>query len=205
MAWIGVLTTANVAAQTQLPNWVRGRGLAVYLTTFYGAMTAGSLAWGRLADLSSVPTALLVAAGLGAVALLLSFWKPLPEAEPDLTPSMHWPEPAMAQALTSPHDAERGPVMVMVRYDVAPDQVPAFLAALRQLARERLRDGADHWGVYEDIAQPGHFTESFVLASWREHERQHARVSKADAALQAQVHAYHRGPAPPLVWHGLAP
>jgi MFS family permease len=205
MAWIAVLTTANVAAQTQLPNWVRGRGLAVYLTTFYGAMTAGSLAWGQLADASSVATALMAAAGLGSVALLLSFWKPLPEAEPDLTPSLHWPEPALAPSMAATLIADRGPVMVTVRYDVAPDDAPAFLAALHELARERLRDGADQWGVFEDVAHPGQFTESFVLPSWREHERQHARVSKADAALQAQVHAFHRGPLPPEVWHGVAP
>lgn len=45
-AWITALTTLNGAAQAVLPNWVRGRGLAVYLTVFNGAMTAGSLGWG---------------------------------------------------------------------------------------------------------------------------------------------------------------
>jgi hypothetical protein len=33
-----------------LPNWVRGRALAVYLTVFNGAMTAGSLGWGAVAE-----------------------------------------------------------------------------------------------------------------------------------------------------------
>jgi MFS family permease len=205
LAWIAVLTTANVAAQTQLPNWVRGRGLAVYLTTFYGAMTLGSLVWGRLADATSVPTALLAAAGLGGVALLLSFWKPLPEAEPDLTPSMHWPEPALSSAMLNSLAQDRGPVLVTVSYDVAPESVAAFLAALKRLAGERLRDGAGQWGVYEDVEQSGRFVESFVLPSWEEHARQHARVSRADAELQAEVHAFHRGPAPPTVWHGVRP
>jgi len=31
-AWITALTTLNGTAQAVLPNWVRGRGLAVYLT-----------------------------------------------------------------------------------------------------------------------------------------------------------------------------
>lgn len=205
VAWIAVLTTANVAAQTQLPNWVRGRGLAVYLTTFYGAMTLGSLAWGQLADATSVPVALLAAAGLGGVALLLSFWKPLPEAEPDLTPSMHWPEPALSPRMLSSLAEDQGPVLVTVTYDIAEESIPAFLDALRRLAGERLRDGADQWGVYQDVEQPRCFVESFVLPSWQEHKRQHARVSHADAALQAQVHAFHRGPAPPKVWHGVWP
>ncbi|KAI3480214.1 hypothetical protein L1887_57673 [Cichorium endivia] len=47
-AWITALTTLNGAAQAVLPNWVRGRGLAVYLTVFNGAMTAGSLGWGAV-------------------------------------------------------------------------------------------------------------------------------------------------------------
>ncbi len=205
VAWIAVLTTANVAAQTQLPNWVRGRGLAVYLTTFYGAMTAGSLAWGYLADATSVPEALLAAAALGGVALLLSFWKPLPEAEPDLTPSMHWPEPALSATMAASIVADCRPVLVTVSYDVAAESVPAFLQALHRLAEERLRDGADSWGVYEDVEQAGRFVESFVLPSWQEHQRQHARVSRADADIQAQVRAHHRGLAPPRVWHGVAP
>lgn len=204
-AWIAVLTTANVAAQTQLPNWVRGRGVAVYLTTFYGAMAAGSLVWGRLADATSVPVALLAAAALGSVALLLSFWKPLPEAEPNLTPSMHWPEPALSAQMAASLAEDRGPVLVTVTYNVAEASVPAFLQVLHRLAQERLRDGADHWGVYEDVEQAGRFVESFLLPSWQDHERQHARVSLADAEVQAQVNAHHLGVGPPQVWHGIAP
>jgi Transmembrane secretion effector len=200
-----VLTTANVAAQTQLPNWVRGRGLAVYLTTFYGAMTLGSLAWGQLADATSVSTALLAASGLGVAALALALWKPLPDAEPDLTPSLHWPEPALSPDMAGSLEQDRGPVLVTVSYDVAKPDVPAFLSLLRQLARERRRDGADRWGVFEDIERPGRFVESFWLPSWREHERHHARVSQADAALQAEVLALHTGSTPPRVWHGIAP
>ncbi len=52
-AWITALTTLNGTAQSVLPNWVRGRGLAVYLTVFNGAMTAGSLGWGASARLSA--------------------------------------------------------------------------------------------------------------------------------------------------------
>ena len=71
-----MLTSANTAAQTLLPNWVRGRGLAVYLMVFYGAMTVGSLLWGRVADAGGLPLAFGAAAGLGLGALLLAFWKP---------------------------------------------------------------------------------------------------------------------------------
>jgi predicted MFS family arabinose efflux permease len=196
-AWIAVLTTANVAAQTQLPNWVRGRGLAVYLTIFYGAMTLGSFMWGQLADALGIPLALQISATLGMAMLALAFLRPLPASEPDLTPASHWPEPVMRRVTSG----ERGPVLVTVTYNIAPQDVTGFMRALSHFAAERLRDGAYQWGVFEDVQRPGHFVEVFSLATWAEHERQHRRVSVADAQLQKIVNAYHRGEEPPKVTH----
>ena len=34
-----VLTSLYVSAQNVLPEWVRGRGLAIFLTVIFGAMT----------------------------------------------------------------------------------------------------------------------------------------------------------------------
>ena len=50
IAWIAMLTTLNGTTQAILPNWMRGRGLAIYLTVFNGAMAAGSLGWGFVAQ-----------------------------------------------------------------------------------------------------------------------------------------------------------
>ncbi len=47
VAWIAVLTTLNGTVQAILPNWVRGRALALYITVQSGAMALGSLVWGR--------------------------------------------------------------------------------------------------------------------------------------------------------------
>ncbi len=198
LAWIAVLTTANTAAQTLLPNWVRGRGLAVYLMAFYGAMTAGSLIWGSVADHGGLPLAFALAAGVGVLALLLAMWKPLPEAEPDLTPSLHWPEPALQ--LDGDQD---GPVQVRISYQIDLLRRAEFLAALHELAQERRRDGALRWELYEDAERPGHFSEQFVEGSWAEHLRHHHRVTQADADLQARVQAFHIGREPPQVVHGL--
>ena len=60
VGWIIALTTLNGVAQSILPNWVRGRGLAVYLMVFNGAMAAGSLGWGLVAQAVGVPMTLLV-------------------------------------------------------------------------------------------------------------------------------------------------
>jgi hypothetical protein len=45
--WIAVLASLNVSAQIALPDWVRGRGLAIYVTVFFETMTLGSRALGR--------------------------------------------------------------------------------------------------------------------------------------------------------------
>ena len=109
VAWIVALTTLNSTAQAILPNWVRGRGLAVYLTVFNGALTGGSLLWGLVAETVGARLALLLSAvGLIAVSYLLAKVK-LPAGDADLVQSNHWPEPLTA----APVEHDRGPVMVL--------------------------------------------------------------------------------------------
>jgi MFS family permease len=200
IAWIAMLTTLNSTMQAILPNWIRGRGLAIYLTAFNGAMAAGSLGWGFLAQEITTDTTLIVAGAGLAIAALLAHRAPLPSGEGDLTPSLHWPEPAMAEPIA--HD--RGPVMIMVTYRVQQADRSAFLTALERLSEGRRRDGAYAWGVSEDAADPEHIVEWFFVESWAEHLRQHKRVSKADADIQAETRRFHQGTEPPLVQHFLA-
>ncbi|WP_322884654.1 MFS transporter (plasmid) [Sinorhizobium medicae] len=199
-AWITALTTLNSTAQSILPNWVRGRSLAVYLTVFNGAMTGGSLAWGAIAEAVGVPSALGIAA-IGLLCVGLGFHRvKLPRGEAELVPSNHWPEPLTAQ----PVENDRGPVLILIEYVVDRKDRPAFLKALASLSHERRRDGAYGWGVTEDAADPSRVVEWFMVESWAEHMRQHRRVSKADADVQQEVRAYHQGLEPPAVQHLLA-
>lgn len=204
-AWISVLTSANVSAQAALPDWVRGRGLAIYLTAFYGSMTIGSLVWGAVADSAGVPVALAAAAAAGLPSFALSFFKPLASAEIDLTPSMHWPEPAISAGISGSLNVDRGPVLITVEYMVEQADTKLFLDAIHEFREERLRDGALEWGVYEDMDRQGRFIEHFLVGSWQEHLRQHLRVSRADAELQAIVVKYHKGEESPRVEHLIAP
>ena len=204
-AWIAVLTTANVSAQTHLPTGcAAGRWRSISQRSMARWRSAASR--GDLADRTSVPVSLWTAAALGVFVLLLAWRKPMPEAEPDLTPSMHWPDPTVSLALSaSLGEKDRGPVLVTVEYEVASASTDQFLAALALFSQERLRDGAYHWGVYEDVGAPEHFIESFLLPSWQEHQRQHLRVSRADADLQERVQRFHVGPQPPRVRHYIWP
>ncbi|NTJ43648.1 MFS transporter [Agrobacterium larrymoorei] len=198
-AWITALTTLNGTAQAVLPNWVRGRGLAVYLTVFNGAMTAGSLGWGAIGSAVGIPATLLI----GAVSLLIAGFimhrLKLPTGEADLIPSNHWPEPLVEEPVA--HD--RGPVLILIEYQVEKQNRAEFLKAINDLAHERRRDGAYGWGVTEDAADGQKIVEWFMVESWAEHLRQHKRVSNADADLQGKVLAYHSGIEKPVVRHFL--
>ena len=187
ISWIAVLATLSVSAQVSLPDWVRARGLALYSTVFFGGLTLGSALWGEVAAVLGLPAAhFLAAAGIVAAIPLTWRWKLQTGAGADLTPSMHWPTPITAQEIE--HD--RGPVLVTVEYRIRPQDREAFLEALEPLGNERRRDGAYRWGVFEDAAEPGRIIETFLVASWMDHLRQHERVTNADRIVQEAVHRF---------------
>lgn len=186
ICWIATLSSLNVSAQLALPEWVRGRGLAIYVTVFFGALALGSALWGEVASLVGLPTAHLLAAAGALIAIPLTWRSRLhASAGLDLTPSMHWPVPVVAEDL-APSD---GPVMVTIDYRVSEANRDAFLTALERLGPERRRDGAYAWGIFENTAQPGRYVETFFVDSWIEHLRQHERVTQADRAVQEKVEA----------------
>ena len=176
---------------------MRGRGLAVYLMVFNGALAGGSLLWGLVAQQAGVVATLVIAAAALMLSALLLRRKALPQGEADLQPALHWQEPAVAQSI----DGRRGPVMVQIHYRVAEEDRPAFLAAINKLALARRRDGAYAWGVMTHTEDAAFIQEWFLVESWQEHLRQHQRVSKADAELQAAVLAFHQGEGAPKAHH----
>ncbi len=193
ISWIAVLATLTVSAQSSLPDWVRGRGLALFTTVFFGCMTLGSAIWGKLAGVLGLPMAHFLAAAGAIAAIAVTWpWKLQAGAATDLTPSMHWPTPEVAQEL----DGDRGPVLVTIEYRIRPEDREAFLASLEPLKRERLRDGAFRWAMFDDAAEPGRMVETFLLGSWIEHLRQHERVTNADRLMQENVLRFHTGGTP---------
>jgi MFS family permease len=184
-SWIAVLSNLNVSAQVALPNWVRGRGLALFVTVFFGTMTLGSALWGEVASAAGLPLAHFAAAAGALLAVPLTWRRKLQTgAGVDLTPSMHWPAPVMTESI----NGDRGPVLVTIEYRLAADtDREALLSALEKLSQERRRDGAYEWGVFEDAADKLRFLETFLVESWLEHLRQHERVTNADRVLQERI------------------
>jgi len=183
-AWITVLSSLQIAAQTSVPAWVRARALSLYIVVFSAGMAVGSLGWGWLAQAFGTPNALMAAAAGCALAAWASVRFRLGDAaHVNVTPSGHWPQPVVAEDI---HD-DRGPVLITVEYRVALARREEFLRRLQPLGRARRRNGALQWGVAEDSTQPGLYLEYFVDDSWREHLRQHERVTEDERQLQEAI------------------
>jgi predicted MFS family arabinose efflux permease len=194
-SWIAAVSSLNVSAQVALPEWVRGRGLAMYVTVMFGALTVGSAIWGQLAVLAGLPAALLLAAAGAAIGVPLTRrWKLQTGANVDFSPSMHWPDPITTHAI----EADRGPVLVTVEYRIDPKNRAAFLHALGQNSRERRRDGAYDWGIFEDPSDDSRFIETFLTDSWLEHLRLHRRVTKADKVSEQALRHFQIGDGPKI-------
>jgi MFS family permease len=191
-SWIAAVSSLNVSAQVALPEWVRGRGLAMYVTVMFGALSIGSAIWGQLAVVAGLPAALLVASAGAMIGIALTWrWKLQTGANVDFSPSQ-LPDPITTHAV----EADRGPVMVIVEYRIDPKNRTEFLLALHQSSRERRRDGAYDWGIFEDPADEGRFIETFLTDSWLEHLRLHRRVTKADRISEQAVRRFQIGEGP---------
>ena len=146
-SWIVMMTTLFVSAQVALPEWVRGRGLAIFLTAFFGAMTVGSAVWGKVASIEGLSTTLYIAAAGAALGMILTARRELQTAAAlDLTPSMHWRTPVFVHRV----EDDEGPILVTVEYRIDPKDRAPFLAVMHEIGLERKRDGAYAWGVFED-------------------------------------------------------
>lgn len=201
MAWLTITSSLNVTAQTIVPHWVQARALGVYLLVFQGGFAGGSAGWGVIAERYGERTTLLAAAGLLLLGLVTMLrWRLLTGEEMDLSPSQHWPTPELAVE-PEPDD---GPVLVTVEYRIAEEQQSLFCQAMSEVQRIRLRDGALQWSLYRDAADPERFLETFVVASWAEHMRQHERVTVIDQEVEQRAQALQRPGTTPVVSHFIA-
>ena len=177
-AWIAVLGSLNASAQVVLPEWVRSRGMGIYLLVLQGGQALGALLFGIAASQFSTRTA-LTAVGVGlAVAPAFARRWPLRTAAIDVRPS----EEAFFQPeIVIDPDPRHGPVLVTVSYCVPPENAEAFRAEMQRVGRSRRRSGAERWGLYQDGADPERFLEAYVIPTWEEHMRQtRERYTRSD-------------------------
>ena len=194
--WVLALALFNVTVQLSAPRWVLGRALALYQTAAFGGMAIGSWLWGRVAESHGLGEALLAAAvamlASGAVGLRL----PLPDrTDMNLDPLNRFVEPALALDLKP----RSGPIHVEVEYLIGDPDLPAFLEAMAERQRIRLRDGARHWTLQRDLEDPEVWLESYQTPTWVDYVRHNLRRTQADLASFDRILALHRGSERPRV------
>jgi MFS family permease len=201
VAWMALMSSFNIIVQAIVPAWVRARVLAIYLLVFFGGMALGSAFWGAVATRIGISRALGCAAAALVAGLVTAYFYPLRIVEGlDLEPSLHWSEPNFV-CEPRPDD---GPVLVTVEYLIEPERAEEFVTAMKEVKRILQRDGAVRWGLFADPARPGYYIETFLVESWAEHMRQHARVTNEDRAAQDLTRSFHMGDTPPVVTHLIA-
>jgi MFS family permease len=183
LAGMAIMSTFNIAVQSVLPTWVRGRGLAVYQLVFAVTMAAGAAGWGLLAESAGLSTALTAAACGMVVNILVATRIRLSIAE-DIDAR---PLNAEIPQLGGRADPADGPVLIVNEYRIPPDHVGAFNRAMSPLRSIRQRDGAMHWGLFHSLKEPDLHVESFLVASWAEYERLTQRGIASDAPIIATV------------------
>lgn len=200
-AWVTMVVCLNVAALSGSPPWVRARALACYFTVFFGGMALGSTLWGMVAEDAGIPRALQIAASglVGGLLTMAKFRLSTPPPE-DLRLSAHWEDPLVSREI----GAEDGPVVITIEYLIPEEDVPAFLEAMQPVSQTRYRDGAMTWLLSRCTENPRRWLEVFIVESWAEHLRQHARVTFGDRRIQERAKRFHAGEAKPVVSHFVA-
>ncbi len=201
VAWMVMTSSVNVAAQTAAPAWMRARAVSLYILAFQGVMAVGGFTWGVLAQQFGDSTALAGAALILVGGLVATVRWPLHVVQRlDLTPSGHWADPRLV--LTP--EPEDGPVLVTIEYRVPAERASAFSAVMEAMRRFRRREGAVRWGLFRDLDDPDRYLETFVVPSWGEHLRQHARVTADDQTLEARRDALLQPGVAPATTHLIA-
>lgn len=168
-AWIGVVATLNGVVESFLPVWVRARGLSIYQMVLFGSLAVGSAVSGGIAGWAGTAV-VAAAAGLMVIAVAATqlLWPLLPTAE-KRRPTVPFP-------LAGDQDADidtDGETLVLVRYDVADDNITAFIEQMKLVEHSRRRTGARTWALYQDRESPTELVEVFSVGSWQEHLQQH--------------------------------
>ncbi|MBL8652159.1 MAG: MFS transporter [Sphingopyxis sp.] len=79
MAWVGTLTSLNVAMQLRSPDAILGRCLSIYQAVTFGALALGAWIFGMIADLWTLPAAVLAGGGWLALSVpILHAVAPMP-------------------------------------------------------------------------------------------------------------------------------
>jgi MFS family permease len=178
LTWVWTLITLNATIQLLAPTWVRSRVVALYALVV-GVQPVGAVLAGALAERAGSGAAIAVATSITVVLGLYALRLDLP-----VLGDVEEPQPGGLEA-PDEHQAPGippGPVVVSTTYEVAEDEVDAFLDLMADVRRIRRRTGARRWQLHRDALERTRFTEHVEHTAWDEHVAQHARLETGDLA-----------------------
>ncbi len=193
--WVWAVLSFIIAARQVTPEWVQTRSLSLFYVVFQGPFVLGGLGFGVIDTFLPLRTTLLVAAVAFIPGILLIPRFGLPVVDRSSLQLVRSPSLAIGDHI-HPDD---GPVLILVEYQIAPEDDDDFLAAMAELRIVRRRLGGTRWGVFQDVTAPGKFIETFLVPSWQGYLLQRAHYTKADRDIEARAVAFHQGPGEPKV------
>ena len=201
MAWVTTFSILRIKAQQSVPDWVRARAMAIILMISFGSMALGGALWGTIARLAGMGNVYFAMAGTTLVLTLIAWRFPLAlvgMSNQELAEAFGFHDHFMYQ----PQQGD-GPVLVSIEYDVGANKVEAFFKHIHALAVIRRRNGACRWHLFRDLERANVYVEQFLLESWAEHERQHARTGRDEKVVHDAVFSCLDGGSLPIVRHML--
>ncbi|WP_323013580.1 MFS transporter [Devosia sp.] len=196
-SWLLTLSGLTANVQMSSPRWVVSRCHALFQTACFGGNALGSFVWGVLAANIGLAGSLALSALALLLGALVGLRFPLQELDM-LAVDPHgtsWTGPDIALDVLP----RSGPILTMVEYVIAQENEPAFLAAMAERRRVRIRNGARRWGLARDMVRPQCWIEHYQTPTWVETERLHERRTKADADLADLIRGLHQGPERPAI------
>lgn len=195
-SWVLALSLFNTTVQLSTPRWVVARALSLYQTTTFGGIAAGSWIWGSTADTHGAEAALLASAVAMIAGAAIGLRFALPELQSlNVDPLNRFSEPDLPLDLKP----RSGPIVILIDYEIAEEDIPQFLEAMTERRRIRIRDGAGQWALMRDLENPTIWTETYHVPTWVEYVRHNQRRTHADAANGERLRQLHRGAEDPRV------
>jgi MFS family permease len=198
LAGVGWTVSASelwVATQRAIPGWARGRMNATVIMVSQGAMAFGGVIWGYLATTAGVQNTLAGAAVVLLIGLVLAY--PL---SINFTEALNFdpgPVKDLSHKFISTLQRDRGPLSITMEFKIDSMRRREFVNLMREVRLIHLRNGAQRWGLHEDLACPNTFRLEMVVPSWNDHLLQLERMTKAEEEVLKKAWSLHLGTSPP--------
>jgi hypothetical protein len=200
-AYITIISNFYTIGIKSAPKWIGARVLAIYLLVLNGGSVVGSVMWGTVANVSSIPITLLVASlALAATIIAKKRYSSTLLDDLDFTPaSDHWSLPP--QSSIDPSQNENRALIIIEYNKVDPKLAEEFEQSVRELGRLLKSEGMAYWELFQDPSDIGHYIEIRIADTWTDHIRQHEYVTRNVQVMENRISELIKDCPQPIISH----